>query len=60
MKKIDKNSDAYKKYVKPELERKKRFNKEKRSEWFWNKGLTIFNTLLSLIAAIASVIALLK
>lgn len=39
---------------------KKRTKKLRTSEWFWSKGITLLNTLLALIAAVASVIALLK
>ena len=55
-----KETFSYQKYVQPEIDRQKRREKKARSEWIWSKGFLLFNTLLSLIAAIASVIALLK
>lgn len=55
-----KYTNSYKKYVQPEIDRQKRREKKERSEWIWSKGFLLFNTLLSLIAAVASVIALLK
>ena len=55
-----KKSDAYKKYVQPVLDREKQQCFEQRKAWFWDKGMLIINTLLSLIAAITGIIALLQ
>ena len=53
-------SEAYKKYVLPTLEREKQLKKQKRSEWFWIKGLLILNTIFAGTSAICAVISLLK
>ena len=54
------NSEAYKKYVLPILEHEKQLKKQKRSEWFWLKGLLILNTIFAGISAISALLALLK
>ena len=53
-------SEAYKKYVLPTLEREKQLKRQKRSEWFWIKGLLILNTIFAGTSAICAVISLLK
>lgn len=53
---IPEHSEAYKKYVLPVLE----CEKQKRTEWLWSKGILILNTILAGIAAISSLLALLK
>lgn len=53
-------SEAYKKYVFPVLEREKQQKKQKRTEWLWSKGILILNTVLAGIAAVSSLLALLK
>lgn len=53
-------SEAYKKYVLPTLEHEKQLKKQKRSEWFWIKGLLILNTIFAGTSAICAVISLLK
>lgn len=35
------------------------YRRQKRKDWFWNKGLQILNLLLALIAAVTGIIALL-
>jgi hypothetical protein len=53
-------NEKYNEYIQ-KIKSRKRHNKQLcHSEWFWSKGIILFNTFLSLIAAIASVIALLK
>ena len=39
---------------------KKRIKKIRLNEWFWSKGIALLNTLLAFVAAVASIIALLK
>ena len=58
--KYGKGSYIHQRYLKPIQDLEKQSTKEKRSEWWWNKGLLILNTVLALIAAITSVIALLQ
>lgn len=53
-------SDISDKYLQRNYEIKKRFKKAERTEWFWSKGIVLLNTFLSFIAAVASIIALLK
>lgn len=57
---IPEQSEAYKKYVLPVLEREKQQKKQKCTEWLWSKGILILNTILAGIAAISSLLALLK
>ena len=53
-------SDISDKYLQRNYEIKKRFKKTERTKWFWSKGIVLLNTFLSFIAAVASIIALLK
>lgn len=47
-------------YLQRNHEIKKHFKMANRTEWFWSKGIVILNTFLAFIAAVASIIALLK
>ncbi len=53
-------SEKYNEYIQKIKSRKIHHKQLRHSEWFWSKGIILFDTFLSLIAAIASVIALLK
>lgn len=53
-----KKSRAYKKYVKPAIERDKQIRREQKREWWWNRGIQLINLLLALIAAITGIIAI--
>jgi len=57
---LKKQISKYDEYTQRNQAIKKRTKKLRTSEWFWSKGITLLNTLLALIAAVASVIALLK
>jgi len=57
---LKKQISKYDEYTQQNQAIKKRIKKLRTSEWFWSKGITLLNTLLALIAAVASVIALLK
>ncbi len=47
-------------YIQRNQSIQKRLKNRHQEEWFWSKGIVLLNTLLSLIAAVASIIALLK
>lgn len=55
-----KNSDYFKNRVAPTLERRKKQKRQRFQEWWWSKGIQIVNLILALIAAVASIIALLR
>lgn len=57
---MKKQISKYDEYTQRNQAIKKHTKKLRTSEWFWSKGITLLNTLLALIAAVASVIALLK
>lgn len=54
-----KKSEKYKQYLKDYDDQHKKYIRQKRIDWAWEKGLPLFNTLLALIAAIAGIISIL-
>lgn len=48
------------KYIKPLKNREKSDRKQRRREWWWNKGIPLINLFLALVAAITGIIALLR
>ena len=55
-----KKTDFFKRYAAPTLERRKKQKRQCLQEWWWRKGIQIVNMVLALIAATASIIALLR
>lgn len=55
-----KKSDYFKSCVAPTLERRRKQKRQYFQEWWWSKGIQIVNLILALIAAAASIIALLR
>lgn len=54
------NSDYFREQIARQKEMHLKLKRKRISDWWWNRGLLIVNTLLALIAAITGIIALTK